>query len=849
MRVWRKIRERAQEDGLAEEMRSHRAMIEDRLRAEGLSPAEARTRAEREFGPLATAIEDRRAEWTWAWVEALWSDARYACRALARDKTFAATAVLTLAAGLALASVAFTLFNAYVLRPFAVRDPQSLYEVHWIGKDAHVKLHPWRIYEELRARKDLFVAATATRGVFVSGVSRHWSGQVVSGNYFAMLGARVAMGRAIEDGDQDVVVISHAAWQSAFAGDPGVLGKTILLRGRNFKVIGVAGQEFGGLDDAPADFWAPMSMLSALRGEDEVAVEILARLRDGVTQSRAEAALATMAEAARPGLRPELPSRATAMQVNSEMLLIFTPVVVALALVLATCCANVANMLLARGLARQREIGIRLSVGAGRARLVRQLLTEALVIAMVAGATGFALATVAMDAGQRLFFATAPVEFTKMVRLHSLAPDYRVFAFALGAAALAAVGAALVPALQATRPNLTAALRGEFGAAFRASRLRDAMVVFQVIVCTVLLACGTLLYRRADVFQAQDSGMRERGVISIGGDKRPLELAAELRTQPEVEAVAGALQPPFFGRLQDTMVIPAGQKDAIPTRYNVVSANFFQVMGIRLTAGRGFTDEEARQGAPVAIVSQATARAFWPGENPLGKTIRSVESRDRWVGNLPTPGDLLVIGVARDALLAGVFDWNNYMCLYAPSTQLPFVLALVRGDENAALARTRQWMLERFPRFESESLPLGMVLSSEIYPFRAAAWFGWTLGLLAMTLTISGMYGVMSYLVNQRRKEIGIRMALGASPGGVVGLVLKRSVRLAGIGVAVGGGFAAIGLWLLVTWAAELKIVEWDPVAVLTGVAIAGAAVVMAAFGPSARAARVDPNTMLRADE
>jgi predicted permease len=849
MRLWLKIRERWGEDGLAEEMRAHREMIEDGLRAEGLSPGEARTRAAREFGPLATAIEDRRKEWTWAWVEALWSDARYARRALARDKTFASTAVLTLGAGLALASVAFTLFNAYVLRPFAVADPDSLYAVRWLGKDNFVSVHPWRDFEQLRAKKEIFADAYASRGVFVGGINRHWTGTLVSDNYFRMLGARARIGRFLEPGDGNVVVLSYDAWQSAFGGDPGVLGKTLRLRGQTFEVIGVAAREFAGLDESPYDFWGPIEKLRVFRAEERgLDVEVIARLREGVTKARAESALAPMVAAIRADLRPTLESRATAMNFHPMLLVFFSPVLLALGLVLTTCCANVANMLLARGLARQREIGIRLSVGAGRWRLIRQLLTEALVIAVLAGGGGLALARLALDGGQRLFFATAPAEFTKLVRLFPLQPDYRVFLFALGAAAVAAVGAALVPALQATRPNLVAALRGEFGGAFRVSRVRDAMVVLQVVVCTVLLACGALLYRRAAVFQAQDTGMRNTGVLSISGDGRSPDFVRELRARPDIVAVADVRRAPWFGRLGETMVIPAGRKDTIPARYNLVSADYFQVMGIGLTAGRGFTEEETRQGAAVAIVSQATARAFWPDEDPVGKTIRAVESRERWVENLPIRGDLRVIGVAKDVIHGGVFEGNDHTCLYVPSGEMRHLLALVRGDEDAALLRLRPWMQERYPAFESETLPLSAVLNTTIYPFRAAAWIGWILGLLAMALTVSGMYGVMSYLVNQRSKEIGIRMALGSSPSGVVALVMKRSVWLAGIGVVVGGGFAAIALRLLIAWSAGVQIVEWDTVALLTGVSIAGAAGVLAALGPSSRAARVDPNTVLRAD-
>jgi predicted permease len=851
MRVWNKIRAWAGQDGLADEMLAHREMIEERLRSEGMPATEARTRAEREFGPLATAIEGSREGWGFAWAEALWSDARYACRALARDKTFAATAVLTLGVGLALASVAFTLFNAYVLRPFAVRDPDSLYAVHFFSKDNHVSNHPWREFEQLRAKKDVFAEAHASRSVFVSGTDRHWTGTLVSANYFRMLGARARMGRFLEPGDGNVVVLAYDAWQSAFGGDPGVLGKTLTLRGQKFEVIGVAAREFTGLDESPSDFWGPIEKLPVFRAEErELLVEVIARLQEGVTKARAESALAPIVAAIQADLRPALESRATAMNLNPMMLLVFSPIMVALGLVLTTCCANVANMLLARGLARQREIGIRLSVGAGRGRLIRQLLTEALVIAALAGGVGLALSQLALEGGQRLFFATAPIEFTKMVRLFSLQPDYRVFLFALGAAALAAMGAALVPALQATRPNLTAALRGEFGGAFRVSRLRDAMVVLQVVVCTVLLSCGALLYRRAGVFQTQDPGMRMHGVLSIYGAGRPPEFERELRARSDVVAVADVMDAPWHGRLWDTMVIPAGRQTAIPARHNLVSADYFQVMGIGLVAGRLFTDEETRPGGAVAVVSQSMARAFWPGEDPIGKTVRPVELREQFEGveNPPIRGEMRVIGVVKDVLHGGIFEGSDHTCLYVPSGKSRFLLAQVRGDEDAALRRLRQWMTERYPLFEAETLPLSAVRNSTIYPFRAAAWFGWILGLLAMALTVSGMYGVMSYLVNQRSKEIGIRMALGSSPTGVVGLVMKRSVCLAGIGIVLGGGLGAIALRVIVVLSAEVRIVEWDAPALLTGVAIAGVAGVLAALGPSSRAARVDPNTVLRAD-
>lgn len=833
-------------------------MLEDRFRAEGLSPDEARTRAIREFGPLAIPLEDSRAEWSFPWLESLWSDAHYAVRALVRSKAFASTAVLTLGVGLALASVAFTLFNAYVLRPFAVADPAALYEVHWRSKDQGVRMHSWRDYEAIRARRDVFADALASRGVFVMGVTRHWSGKLVSGSYFRMLGARIELGRAIEDRDtqtplgDNVVVLGYGAWKSAYQLDPGVLGKKVVLRGHTYEVIGVAGREFAGLDESPPDFWVPISMHEAFRKE-EIAVEVIGRLREGVNKTQAEAALTVLAMQARPDMRAELDSRATAIAFTPMMMFFFSPVLLALGLVLATCCANVANMLLARGLARQREIGIRLSMGAGRARLVRQLLTEALVISILAGVAGLVLSRLMLDASMRVFLATAAPEFTKVVRLHSLDPDYRVFFFALCAAAMAAVGSALLPALQATRTDLVSALRGEFSKGIRASRFRDGLVVLQVVVCAVLLVTGALLYRRASVFQTQDTGMRKQGVIYISAGDRSPQLVADLRSMPDVEAVAVAQRAPWFGRLNQTAVIPSGQSNPVVASYNFVSPDYFPVFGIGLKGGRGFTEAEARTGAQVAVISQATARAFWPGEDPIGKTLRAAEARERRLDQLAIRGDIRVVGVAADVVHGWVFEGRDQTCIYLPAhesnvKQAGQILALFRSGDSNVLQRLRERIAARWPTFDGETIPMNEVLSVQIYPFRAAAWIGWMLGLVAMALSISGMYGVMSYLVNERSKEIGIRMALGASPTGVVAMVMRRSLWLAGLGVLIGGVLAGGMVKLLLWWSAGLGVLSWDNVALLSGAGLAGTTALLAALGPSRRAARLDPNTVLRGD-
>lgn len=845
MRLWNKLRARfgrGIEDELAEEMRLHRAELEQRFLAEGATPRQARERAAREFGPALAALEHSRAEWSFAWLDSLWMDIRFGLRALRRSKAFAGTAVFTLAIGLALASVAFTLFNAYVLRPFAVRDPDSLYAVAWRAKDRGHGMHSWRVYESIRARRDVFTDALATRSVFALAKTRHWAGLVVSGNYFRMLGPRLALGRPIDESDarsplgDNVVVISHAVWKSVFHLDPAVIGTKIPLRAHTYEVIGVAAEEFGGLRESPPDFWAPMSMHAAFRTED-VAVEVVGRLRPGVSKEHAEAALAPLAVQQAPDLHVDLHPRATVVAYTPFMLVAFAPVVFALGLVLATCCANVANMMLARGLARQREIGVRLSVGAGRARLIRQLLTEALVIAMLAGIAGIVLARGILEAGQWIFFATVRPELARAVRLFSLEPDHRVFAFALAVAAVAAIGAALLPAWQSTRMNLVAALRGEFGARIRASRLRDGLVVGQVVVCAVLLVCGVLLYRRAGVFQQLSTGMQHYGVVDMNAGDRKAGMAGVLRTWPDAEAVAVASQVPMYGRLV------SARFNSVAAGYNFVSPEYFDVFRIPLKSGRLFSDVEARAEAPVAIVSAATAALLWPGEDPIGKTLRT---------DLAGHTQFEVIGVAADVMHGWVFDGLDKTCIYLPasiaSKRAGNLLVRMRGDEGRAVEKIRRFVTERWPLQDAEAVALSSILALQVYPFRAAGWIGWLLGLVAMGLSVSGMYGVMSYLVSQRSKEIGIRMALGASRRDCVLLVLRRSAWLSGVGAVIGGTLAGGVVQLLLWWSSKLNVLAWDSFALLAGAGLAGAAAVTAALGPSSRAAQVDPNVVLRAD-
>src|SRR4051794_2765516 len=443
------------------------------------------------------------------WLEQFWQDVRYAARGLVQSPAFLTTTVLTLAIALGLSTVAFTVFNAYVLRPFAVREPSSLYQIGWRAHDDGGQSFTSRDYAELRERRDIFDAVIGDDTRFVSSNGQTLSVSFVSDNYFEALGPRVLLGRALGaiDARAPVVVLSQQLWARRFASDPAVLGREMDLDGRPFVIVGVLHQQFGGLDDAPRDLWAPMSTYTALirpdlSGPNEPRhIEIIGRLRHDVSAGRAQSTLTPFmkrmvdpAREPRDG-RADVRPQGTPNPLSFETLAVLSPVFAAFGLVLVTACANVSNVMLARAIARGREIAVRLSLGAGRGRLVRQLLTEGLLIALLAGLAGIALAAWTLRAGIVLLFRTLPPSFAALLRVAPLDLDHRVFLFALAVAALATVLFALLPALQASRVPLIDAMRGQRTGTRRGSKLRSALVIGQVTVSLVLVIVALTLAR------------------------------------------------------------------------------------------------------------------------------------------------------------------------------------------------------------------------------------------------------------------------------------------------------------------------------------------------------------------
>ena len=873
---------RRPDEDFSAEIQAHLDLEIARLVADGRNPADARAEARRSFGNVARARERYYEANRWMWLAQVGQDLRYGLRGLRKSPAFVATTVLTLAVALSLLTVVFTIFNAYVLRPFAVRDPGALHRIVWRAQDDGGSQFRWRDYEALRERRDLFEAAIAEDTRLVASEGRTLSADFVSDNYFETLAPRLLFGRALGavDARAPVAVLSHQAWTRLFAGDPAAVGRDLDLDGRTFTIIGVLRPEFTGLDDYPKDVWIPLLTYAELIRPDILGasqsrrIEVTVRLRPGVTAAQAEGGLTPMmaalvdrraerrlgAEAQRAkaaDVRAEVRPHSTPNVLSLELLAVLSPVFAAFVLVLVTACANVSNVMLSRAIARRREIAVRLSLGASRGRVVRQLLTEGLLVAALAGAAGLALASWTLRIGTVMLFKTLPPSMAALLRVAPLVFDYRVFAFALTVAAGATLLFALVPALRASRLTLTDALHGERTGSAGGSRLRGALVVAQVAVSLVLVVVALTLARNGAALGAIDLGFQTSGVISINirGDEDTLvrPLAAALAADPRVAELAVTGGNPLFERTRTVAAAPASRTDAASTRYTFVSPEYFAILRIPILQGRGFRADEGRASARVALVSAATAKTFWPAADPIGQSIRIERPEGRPVNELPGYSDVTVVGVVPDVVSGMVFDGRDaghiYLPTHAGDPQATAVLVRPRSDRDLGLPALQDIFRRAGPDPQVfEAIPLGEMRDAQMYPIRAASWIGSILGAIALVLSVTGLYGVLSYTLTQRTREIGIRMALGATAAAVVRLLMGQSARLVGFGAAIGLVFTFSALEVLGSVIHLSEISVLDGVAFAGGVALVAAASAFAAYHPARRATRVDPAVTLRAD-
>jgi predicted permease len=547
-----------------------------------------------------------------------------------------------------------------------------------------------------------------------------------------------------------------------------------------------------------------------------------------------------------------LESRATSISLSPMVMLALSPIAVAFVLVLLIACANVANMMLARGLARQREIGIRLTLGAGRTRLVRQLLTESVLLAVPAAAAGFAVSRLAVTSAVNAMLATMPSEFVEFVRVAPLPPDWRVLAFMLVAALGTGIVFGLAPTLQTTRTNVVQMARGDFGSDFGPWRLRRALVVAQITASVTLLITAAVLLRTAQRFGNVDPGLRTRDIISLD-IREPFRsrVLDALAASPVVTGIAAASTIPLDASSPGVSVALPGRSDVFRTRYRFVSPEYFDVFDVAIRSGRNFTPEEARSGAAVAIVSETAARQWWPNRDAIGQSVRIVPDspvRDT-SARIRRHETVQVVGVALDTAAdlsqTGPFASAIHLPI-DPTVPGAGLVVRVTGEAEAARRSLDRSLAVAAPGAIQQIHKLQAFVAGRLYPFRAAYWVSGAVGALALLLTIAGIYGVLSYLVAQRAKEIGIRIALGADVSAVVSLVIGQSLRLAAIGLPIGVLFA-LGAARIFGWRV-MMLQAFDPLAYLGGTLVVVIACVVASSFPALRAARLDPMSTLRAD-
>ncbi|HKQ75250.1 MAG TPA: ABC transporter permease [Blastocatellia bacterium] len=809
-------------------------------------------------------------------------DVRFGVRMLLKNPGFTMITMLTLALGIGANTAIFSFVNSLFLRPLPVPDPDRVARLYGEEKrGGKFDSFSYPNYADLRDRSQTLQALAAHRDVAASvglgAGAENTEGEIVTGNYFQTLGVNAAMGRALlpEDdrnpGAHPMVVISHAFWNRRLGADKNAVGKKLYINGHPFTVVGVMPEGFTGTYQAfTADFWAPMMMHAQVRPRGMTIdkrgwgwLKGTARLKPGVTLAEAQAELDRLTkqilqESPRGNdsvagfrLYPASALPEEFRQGASGMLGFFMAVV---GLVLLATCANIAGLILARMTSRQREIAVRQALGATRIRLARQWLTESVLLALFGSAAGLLFALWAADG----LMALTPPDFRNFSP--GLQLDARVLAFTLAVSMVAGALCGLFPALRASRTDLVAVLN-EGGSATSGgrhrSRLQQAFVVTQVAVSLVLLVAAGLLLRSLQNSAAFDPGfktdnlllaqidLRRQGYSAEQGQSLYRQLTERLKSLPGVRAVTSALVVPLGGGQESLGFIIPGHVAPNGSRYisianNTVGPDYFAAMGIPLLRGRDFDERDARPGAPqVAVINETMARRFWPNGNAVGQ---SVQTR--------TDGPTIeIVGVVRDIKYYSLAE-EPMPYVYASAAQFytPDATMHIRTAGNSkALMRAAQKEIESLdPNLATNFTTFEELRQAPLFPARAMAIVSSLFGLLALSLAAVGIYGVTSYTVGQRTREVGIRIALGAQRIAILRLIVGQSVMITLIGVGVG----LVAAMALTRYLSSLLIgvSAYDPLTFVMIAFLLTFVALLACWIPARRATKVDPMIALRCE-
>jgi predicted permease len=864
---------------LDDEVRVHLEMATAEYERQGLSPAEARRAARRGFGGLDQMKEVHRDVLTFRWIEDLVKDLTFGVRTLRKRPGFAVVVVITLAIGIGANTTVFSVLDALLLQPLPVHEPARLVSLRPLRTLGALEMTSasYPEYLDYRALGTVFSDlmgwdSPETFQLNTGGLAERVLGTTVTANYFTVLGVVPSLGRVLASGVEGVqgaapaVVLSDRLWRTRLGGAPDVVGSQVMLNGTSATVIGIAPRDFRGppLDQRP-DFWLPITALPHLGSPDDYAslintrgtrwLEMMGRLQPGVTIGQAQAAVDVEAARLRDSVFADgsdalytatvIPAR-TAWLPNSMRsgVVAFTWLLLAIVgLVLLLACANVANLLLARATARRQEIAIRASLGGGRSRLVRQLLTESTLLALLGGGAGLLLAWWLIDLA-----ASLPIGVDI-----DLALDGRVLGFTLVVSLLTGLLFGVIPAVQATRPDVLPALKNDLAARGR-RRLAPAhsLMVAQVAISLVLLVGAGLFVRTVQNLREDDHGFDPENVLLVSVDLGPPgyepargkaffeQLVDRVQAVPGVRAATVASRVPGSGGgLIRTLAIdgyepPPGE---VPTMwFNRVGTGYFELMGIPLTQGRVFTPRDGADSPKVAIANEAFATQVWPGENPIGKLIDSGRNAKQ------------IVGVVANSTYFNVGDEPlPYVFLPAAQEYRPYATLLVRTDGDPM--RWASAVRDVAHQLDAELPVYGvMTLVDQLGESYTRERLGATLlsmfAGIAQLLAAIGIYGVVSYAAAGRTREMGIRVALGARSDEILNLVISQAMLPVSIGIGVGLLLALAGARTLTSYL--FGVGSADPLTLGAVTLLLAATAVSACLVPARRAARVDPMVALR---
>jgi predicted permease len=869
---------RAMRARIEEEMRLHVQMREESFVRSGSTPAEARRRARREFGNIAVLKESVADMWKYGTLERLLQDLRYGVRTLGRTPGFTAVAVLVLALGIGANATIFTFVNAYFLKPLDGIDPGRIVRVY--SNRQSNTMH--RSYREYRDRNSTLEGLAAFQmvsvGLRLDRETEHAFGQIASGNFFSVLGVPSSLGRVLMTSDDRpdapaVAVLAHGFWRQRFGAAPDVVGRTLAINDRPFTVVGVAAEGFTGvMAPLSPDFWVPLSADGALRPAlddgarlDSLSLHMVGRLKPDVPVARAQADLDTLGRALRAAAGDPVTADRQAVTVYSGSQLhveiarpisAFVSVLMAVVmLMLLIVCTNVANLVLARAASRQVEMAIRQSIGAGRGRLIRQLLTENLLLSGAGALGGLAFA---YWCTRLLMAAQLPVPVPLAL---DLPIDWRVLAFTALVAMLATALFGTAPAMAASRVDLVGVIKGFGGSDRRHGRTRAAFLVAQVSMSVLLLVTAGLFILAFRAAQSIDTGFDGSHVITASIDLQArgyspgrgrafvqalterLEGAPGIAAANVVEITPLTLSNRAGFVLRDGDPAPApNQRPTLPMVYlNTVAPGHFKTLAIPLVEGRDFNWFDTETAPPIVIVNETLARRFWPGQRAVGQRIRPL-------GEPEGTGTMEVVGVARDSKYVSVGE-DPRPFAYRPFAQAytPQLTMLVRA---AGAPRTLLPAIVQVVRELDAGLPVFGVATMDdatsvsLLPAKLAGRVLTALGILALALSALGTYGVLSFLVRSRSRELAIRLAIGATPRDIATLVVRHALTWTATGTLIGLGLALVVTRLLASFLYGINPTDlWTFVAVplLIGL-VAG----MAAFVPAWRASHQDPLVTLR---